>query len=125
MAKTYQSKTLQDLKYMAMQRLSQAFGAPSGATRRIAVTDTAQALPAAVLEDAWGNAASAVAISVEGADIRVAFGGTTPALGASPIGHIYQAGERIALNCPEDVASFRFINAMEGIASVLQVTAKY
>jgi len=90
-----------------------------GQTERIAANDSVQSLPTSM------EGAVAVLITCEENDIRFALGGTEPTQGASPVGHLLAAGQSIRLTNPEQVSTFRFINATSGQNGVLQVTPEF
>lgn len=62
-------------------------------------------------------------ITVEDADVRVTFDGTTPTVSAGTgAGHLYGHGDTITIQGFENIVKFRAINAVASNGAVLRVT---
>lgn len=105
------------------QTTRQIEGKP-GTTTRVAASDSAQTLADAIVYDSNGNARSWALVTVEDNNIRYAWAtNPTNANGTSAdTGHLLQTGTSLKLGSPEELADFRFINAVAGSDAVLQVT---
>lgn len=67
--------------------------------------------------------ADEVFISVETADIRATFDGTTPTVTAgTALGHLFSAGSTITLVGMDAISKFRAINAVDANGASLRVT---
>lgn len=121
----YSKKTLNDLTYEAMRRLSQTTALKSGPTFRVASSDTAQTITSTYITDPEGFQAVRALVTVESNNVRIAFGGTVPTQGATPVGHVVSAGQTLIIDNPTDLATFRFINATASSNGVLQITPGY
>lgn len=119
LGRTYRAFTTNDLMKMAFERLSQAFGAVAGVTQVLASTDTAQPLPDLVVD---GKAAVSLDLSVETADIRIAFNATPTQAG---LGHLIPAGERITIDNPADILNLKYISATASTPATIVITPRY
>lgn len=124
MSTTLSGGMAQDMAYAANKRLAQSVGSKSGALFRQAASNTSQALTAAsIVSD--GKSAVAATVYCETKAVRVAIGGTDPTQGTEAVGIVLEPGDTFYLDCPEDVASFRFINAADGEIGILQVIPRF
>lgn len=92
-------------------------------TTRIACSDTATALPSALLTVAGYTAKGAI-ITVETASIRLAFG-IDPTAGVTGLGHMLRAGDTFRLYGESMVSQVKHINYTVGVNGVIQVTILY
>jgi hypothetical protein len=92
-------------------------------TTRITSSDTATALPSALLTVAGYTAKGAI-ITVETASLRFAFG-VDPTQGASGLGHMFRAGDTFRAYGESIVSQLKHINYAVGINAVIQVTILY
>jgi hypothetical protein len=98
-----------------------------GATARIATTDTAAGITAALLEDTATTPhrfATAATISVETKNIRVAFR-ATPTQGASGVGHLLYPGDSWRIVGRENLEQFLAISATNAQAGAYNITVEY
>jgi hypothetical protein len=97
----------------------------AGDTERLALTDSAQNLPASILENN-GKKAKRVTITVETNSCRFTLGETaTPTQGTTGIGHLGFTGDVIRLENPDAIPHVQFINAANGASSAIQMTGEY
>lgn len=94
-------------------------------TTRVAVTDAAQNLDAALYTNANNKPAVAVLITCETQAIRFCFGGAIPTQGAAGLGHILYVGQSLRLSGARAVRTFQFINHTNGSNAFMQVTPEY
>lgn len=90
-----------------------------GATYKYTSTDTAAAIDTTKLASNSRGAISAL-ITVEDADIRIAFGGTAPT--QAGVGHLVTAGESFVTPEGVSVRSLQIISAVNGSAAEVQIT---
>jgi hypothetical protein len=96
-----------------------------GVTTRVASSDTAASVSAALLLSNSRNAVAAAAtISVETNNIRVAFR-VTPTVGASGIGHLMTPGDSWRIVGRENLEQLQFISAATGVAGAIMITPEY
>ena len=70
--------------------------------------------------------ASAAFASVETADVRCTFNGTTPTTTAGgSVGHLFLSGTFINILENSDVKGFKCINAVDGSGAVVKVTIEF
>lgn len=104
---------------MGMKYSTPMRGIP-GDTTRVAVTDVSQQFAAAIFT-LNNSPAVSILISCEDQNVRYAFG-VDPTQGANQIGHMFYAGAVLELVGGRAIREFRFINDVNGVDGVLQVT---
>lgn len=78
---------------------------------------------AAKIVSSTGQPCKAAYITVETADVRITFDGTTPTTTAtSAVGHLITYGSNFMVKGWENIAAFRCINAVAASGAVLKVT---
>ena len=95
--------------------------ADPGTTVSLTSSDSAQAIPAGVL-NASNKPAKRVWITVEDNTVRVGFGGAAI---STSLGHLFYAGDIIKLDSYKQANEFRVISAVAGVHGVLQITGEY
>ena len=90
-------------------------------TQRVAGTDVAQLFSPTIYTNST-NVAIGALITCEDNDIRFTFGTATPTQGANPVGHFLPSGMSIQLWNAHQIETFKFINAVNAVDGVLQVT---
>ena len=96
----------------------------AGATERLALSDTAQLLPATILTSN-GKKPKRINITVEDNACRIGLGGTTPTQGVSAIGHKIFKGDSIRFESPDAIQELLLINDVAAATSVIQITGEY
>jgi hypothetical protein len=94
-------------------------------TTRVAATDVAQNIAAALYTNENNNPAIALLITCETNMIRFCLGGSVPTQGAAGAGHILYVGQSLRLSSARSIRSFQFINHTNGANAFLQVTPEY
>jgi hypothetical protein len=95
-----------------------------GSTYRVASTDAAQSIAAAVLEDA-GRTMQGMILTVDTNSVRIIFG-ATPTQGTSGLGHTLTASALPAVFMGADLCEdLQFISAAASSAGGLQITPLY
>lgn len=105
-----------------MLRTVQIDGRP-GDTARYTASDTATALPDAVLTNS-GAECVGLLITVETYPVRIAFG-VDPTQGVGSVGHLLQVGDVYKVAGNDLAAELQYINANNGANGVLQITPFY
>jgi hypothetical protein len=107
-----------------MSRVFETMGS-MGVTTRIAKTDTAAGITAALLYDtATKRYACAATISVETKNIRIAFR-ATPTQGASGVGHLLYPGDSWRIVGRENLERFLALSATNAQAGAYMITPEY
>ena len=98
-----------------------------GVATRLTTSDTATALSAALLT-VEGKKMSACTIQCDKLgtnSARIAWGGTTPTLGASAVGYYLEAGKDIRIVGEHNCASLMYLSAITVTPAVLQIIPEY
>ena len=99
----------------------------TGATQRLATSNTATALVAGVLT-VDGVRCSAVLIQCDPGQanaVRVGLGGVTPTVGATGIGIYLYPGDALRIVGEYNCAYLKYINAVSGDNSAIQMSPEY
>lgn len=107
-----------------MPRIVQIIEGLPAATVRLAGTDTSQLLSAAYYFQN-GRFAKTLLLTVESAQLRIAFGGAVPTQGTSGLGHILYVGDILELESLEAIKTLRYINALNGQTAAFQLTLSF
>ena len=92
----------------------------AGITTRLAITDAAQNIPAAILTYN-AKPPTALLITCEDANIRFAFGVAPTAA----LGHILYIGQSIFITNGRSIRDLQLINEAVGVNGVVQITGFY
>jgi hypothetical protein len=95
-----------------------------GATVKITTSDTAQGLSNNITTSGDYDAI-ALNITVETYAVRVAYGGTTPVVGATGLGHYYKVDDKFRIVGIDNVRSAKFINYVSGQNGVMIITPEF
>lgn len=94
------------------------------ATVRIVSGDAADDFPTAYLVNGTRRVMAAT-ITIEGNNMRYAFGGAVPTNGANPLGHLIYVGQGLRVENPQALVGFQYVNAVAGNNAVMQVTFEF
>ena len=104
---------------MSMKYITQIRGIP-GTTVRVAVSDVAQYIAAAVFT-LNNSPAISVLITCEEENVRYAYG-VDPTQGVNQVGHLFYVGAAVELTGGRSIREFRFINDVAMTDGFLQIT---
>ena len=99
----------------------------SKAVLTIACTDVVQTFSNAQLASANGALPINCLVTAEGNNVRFSFGSdpTQGIDGSGAVGHVIYAGQSFLITNSRNIATFRFINAVNGSNAVIQVSMMY
>lgn len=105
-----------------MSRVFETMGT-MGVTTRVATTDTAAGIAAALLESN-SRKATAATLSIETKNVRIAFR-ATPTQGATGVGHLLYPGDSWRVVGRENLEQLLWISATNAQAGAVMITVEY